>query len=97
MLDIVNGIHALDNSQAEPLFSKAQAPSMGREIEFEQAKAGKSSPVPDLKGLGLKDAIYAIENSGYRCSYSGSGHVSSQSPAPGKAAAPGSTVTITLQ
>ena len=97
MLDIVNGIHALDNSQAEPLSSKAQAPSMGREIEFEQAKAGKSSPVPDLKGLGLKDAIYAIENSGYRCSYSGSGHVSSQSPAPGKAAAPGSTVTITLQ
>ena len=97
MRDIVNGIHALENSLEGSLYQKGQASVMERNIEFEQAEAGKSTPVPDLKGLGLKDAIYAIENSGYRCSYSGSGHVSAQSPAPGKTAAPGSTVTITLK
>ena len=55
------------------------------------------SPVPDLKGLGLKDALYAIENNGYRCSHSGTGHVISQSPAPGSKLSKGQTISITLR
>lgn len=39
----------------------------------------KEGEVPDVKGLGLKDAMYAIENSGFKCAYSGTGHVVSQS------------------
>lgn len=34
--------------------------------------------VPDLTGFGLMDAIYAIENAGLKCSYTGTGHVVSQ-------------------
>ena len=55
------------------------------------------SPVPDLKGLGLKDALYAIENNGYRCSHSGIGHVASQHPAAGTRLKKGETITIKLR
>ena len=55
------------------------------------------SPVPDLKGLGLKDALYAIENNGYRCSHSGIGHVASQHPAGGTRLKKGETITIKLR
>ena len=53
--------------------------------------------VPNLKGLGLMDAIYAIENDGYRCLYSGIGHVVSQSPAAGSTLAAGEKITIRLE
>ena len=53
--------------------------------------------VPDLKGLGLKDAIYAIENNGYRCVYEGMGHVASQTPAAGTQIRKGETVKIILK
>ena len=55
------------------------------------------SEVPDLKGLGLKDALYSVENCGYRCVYSGSGHVASQSPAAGTGLGKGGTVKIVLK
>ena len=97
MLDIVNGIHALEKSPEQDLAPKTLNPVMKAELSFEQAGTGKSTPVPNLNGAGLKDALYMIENSGYKCNYTGSGHVVSQSPAPGKTAAPGSTVTITLK
>ena len=55
------------------------------------------SPIPDLIGLGLKDAIYAIENNGYRCSHSGTGHVISQNPPQGSKVKKGETISIRLQ
>ena len=47
--------------------------------------------------MGLKDAIYAIENNGYRCRHEGSGHVASQSPKAGTALKKGEIVNITLR
>ena len=60
---------------------------------------GNSSdtPLPDLTGLGLRDAIFAIENNGYRCRHTGTGHVTSQTPAAGEKLKKGETITITLQ
>jgi cell division protein FtsI (penicillin-binding protein 3) len=58
---------------------------------------GADSPVPSVIGLGLRDAIYAIENSGYKCSHSGMGHVVSQTPKAGSQAAKGETVKIVLK
>ena len=55
------------------------------------------APVPDVTGMGLKDAIYAIENSGYICEYSGSGHVKTQSPKAGSQAAKGGIIKIELR
>ena len=55
------------------------------------------SPVPNLKGKGLKDAIYALENNGYRCTYEGVGHVVKQSLEAGKQGRKGETVHIILE
>ena len=38
----------------------------------------REGAVPDVRGLGIKDAVYAIENAGFRCTYTGIGHVASQ-------------------
>ncbi len=53
--------------------------------------------VPDVREMGLSDAVFAIENYGYRCSFAGSGRVARQSPAPGSRLKKGETVSIVLQ
>ena len=55
------------------------------------------APVPDLAGLGLTDALYAVENNGYRCSHRGTGHVVSQSPKAGSKLKKGETINIVLK
>ncbi len=46
--------------------------------------------VPDLHGMTLRDALFVLENKGYRVSYSGTGKVASQETA-------GKTVTLKLE
>ena len=53
--------------------------------------------VPDVKGLGLREAIVVLEKSGYNIDFTGDGSVLSQSPAAGTRAAPGSKVHLTMQ
>ena len=48
-------------------------------------------------GMGLMDALYAIENNGYRCRYEGMGHVVSQTPEAGKVCKKGETIKIVLR
>lgn len=66
-------------------------------MSMDTPRTAKNGKVPNLKGLGLMDAIYAIENDGYRCLYSGIGHVVSQSPAAGSTLAAGEKITIRLE
>lgn len=51
------------------------------EAHIPESEGGK---FPDLRGLGLQDAIYMIESSGYRCEYTGKGHVTKQTMITGK-------------
>ena len=53
--------------------------------------------VPNVVGMGAKDAVFALENCGLRVSVSGYGSVVSQSIANGNKAVPGQTVTLTLK
>jgi cell division protein FtsI (penicillin-binding protein 3) len=39
--------------------------------------------VPDVRGMGLRDALYLLENAGLRVKYEGQGSVKSQSITPG--------------
>lgn len=57
----------------------------------------KSGMVPDVTGLGLSDAIFAIESNGYRCVWEGNGSVHSQSPARYTEYAKGGTVKLQLR
>ncbi|MDR2921676.1 MAG: PASTA domain-containing protein [Tannerella sp.] len=53
--------------------------------------------VPRVIGMGAKDAVYLLENSGLRVNFSGKGKVISQSIAPGQRVTKGQTVLIVLK
>jgi cell division protein FtsI (penicillin-binding protein 3) len=90
--EIVDNIYAIDDTWSGHVTPSGTLPRMeARDAETESGKA------PDLKGFGLRDALYAVENAGYKCSYEGSGHVSAQSPAPGAALKKGDTIRLTLK
>jgi cell division protein FtsI (penicillin-binding protein 3) len=53
--------------------------------------------VPDVVGMGAKDAVYVLENCGLRVTLSGRGHVVLQSIKPGVRVVRGRTITLTLK
>ena len=53
--------------------------------------------MPDVTGMGLKDAIYRLEQNGLRVTVHGKGFVISQSISPGAAVNSGNSVVIDLQ
>ncbi len=91
--EVVDGICTIDPYWRGELEPAGTVPEMAPATI---AATGKGE-VPDLKGMGLRDALRAIESSGLKCSYSGTGHVSGQSPAAGKVLKEGQTVNITLK
>jgi len=56
-----------------------------------------SSRVPDVIGMGAKDAVYILENNGLRVNLFGKGEVYSQSLNAGTEALQGQTITIQLR
>ncbi|MFB2117681.1 penicillin-binding protein [Parapedobacter sp. 2B3] len=53
--------------------------------------------VPDVAGMGLIDALYALENSGYRTTVKGKGKVIAQSLAAGQKVNVGASISIELK
>ena len=53
--------------------------------------------MPNVVGMGLKDALYILESRGLRVHFSGRGTVRTQSIAVGRKIAEGESVTITLK
>lgn len=60
---------------------------------------GKTDPglVPDVRGLGIREAVVTLEKAGFNVGFSGIGYVAGQQPAAGSRAAAGSKVNITLK
>lgn len=52
--------------------------------------------IPDVKGMGLKDAVYVLENCGLQVQIQGKGRVQSQSIVPGTKASKGQNIIIYL-
>ena len=97
MREIVDAIYTLDPEWGAEVTAMAKVPVMGEDKEMTVRFDMKNPIVPDIIGLGLKDAIFIIENSGLKCSYSGTGHVTSQNPKAGTKVADGSTITFNLK
>ncbi len=97
MREVVDAIYTMDPEWGCEIERKGTVPKMTLSLETDAAANPKNPVVPDVSGLGLKDAMFIIENCGLRCSYSGTGHVSSQNPKAGQKAAKGATITITLK
>lgn len=55
-----------------------------------------SAQVPNVIGMGLKDAIYLLENKGLKVKFSGMGAVKKQSLKPGQAIRKGQTIYLSL-
>ncbi len=56
----------------------------------------KTSGVPSVKGLGLREAIVALETAGYNVDFDGMGYVVAQTPVAGDIAPQGSCVKLKL-
>ena len=93
--ELVDQVWSLDSRWGEQLTERADVPDM--KPEYIAAISGTVIPVPDVKGMGLKDALYAIENNGYKCQYEGVGHVASQMPEAGTQCKKGETVKLILR
>ena len=59
-------------------------------------KAVIKGQVPDVTGMGLRDAVYLLENAGLHVQVTGSGTVTAQSLAPGSAAVKGQSILLQL-
>lgn len=55
------------------------------------------SLIPDVRGMGARDAIYLLEKSGLKVNLTGSGKVVSQSLSPGNKIVKGSAITIAMR
>ncbi len=61
------------------------------------AQEQQEGVMPNVVGMGLKDALFLLESQGLRVSFTGKGTVRSQSIAPGTHIARGGAVSITLR
>lgn len=53
--------------------------------------------VPQVTGMGLRDALFRLENAGLKVEFSGAGTVFEQSPAPGESVPEGTLVRLKLR
>ncbi len=60
-------------------------------------KGADEYKVPDVEGLSLKDALYVLENTGFRTSFNGTGKIKSQNPAAHTSGYFGQKIELTLQ
>lgn len=93
--EITDNIYSLSPEWGKELKSRGRVP----EMDVNRMTSGEDNldEVPDVKGLGLMDAIWSVENCGYRCEYEGYGHVVRQTPAAGTRQRKGETVKLTLR
>jgi cell division protein FtsI (penicillin-binding protein 3) len=67
----------------------------GDTITYTGVKISKGQ-VPDVRGMSLRDAMYLLENSGYRVSFTGKGKVLRQSPQHGERYFEGQVVSLEM-
>ena len=63
---------------------------------FRIPAAPESGHIPDVRGLGVRDAVARIEDAGYRIKISGQGYAVAQEPPSGQLYASGKTVHVTF-
>lgn len=99
VLDSTLQIKSAPADELKAIFSKLNLPvntSSGSTPSYTSAVSGNSTitlqpiniakgTVPDVRGMGLKDALYLLENAGLKVKIEGKGKVVSQSMTPGQA------------
>lgn len=83
-------------AQGDGEWASTQATDSNVVIAERSVPPAGTGMVPNVLGMGLRDAMYILENQGLRVRLSGSGMVKRQSPAPGSRSVKGTTVTLEL-
>ncbi|MEP6647563.1 MAG: penicillin-binding protein, partial [Saprospiraceae bacterium] len=68
----------------------------GEEMEMEVKNILDKNMIPELYGMGIRDAIYLLENRGIHVQYDGVGRIKSQSIHSGQPIIKGTTIHLTL-
>ena len=97
VLKVVNSLYGTQPFWETTLAKSGSVPGMRADYELTPDDGEPTATVPSLKGLGLKDALFLTENSGFKCSYTGSGHVIRQTPAAGTTAKKGTHIQLELK
>jgi cell division protein FtsI (penicillin-binding protein 3) len=85
-------LHAL-NPEGDNKVRLREAATITREGDLTYSEG----VMPDVVGMGLREAMFMLENSGLRVNYTGKGRVAKQSPQPGVRISRGATVAIELR
>lgn len=95
--DVVRVMDALDIDYKgrKPKTTLARTKEEENTIRLE-ANPIEENQVPDVRGMGAKDAVYLLESNGLRVNLSGVGKVRRQSLQPGYKFKKGQTITLTL-
>ena len=88
-------LYATKDSERDTKLRDMLGASRARRLPTPQTSA--AGHIPDVSGLGLREAIVEIEKAGYAINFNGDGTVVAQTPAAGTAAPKGSKVSLTLQ
>jgi len=85
------GIETRDNSHSNWISTSTKK----NFVELNETRI-EANLVPNVKGMGLQDAIFLLENAGLKVEVSGYGSVKSQSITPGKKVIKDSIIKIQL-
>ncbi len=84
------------DSVADAKWSKAELQKRNALLKTDSTLAFSSGIAPDVRGMGLKDAVYLLENKGFQVAVSGKGKVATQSYAAGKPFTKGQKILLML-
>lgn len=91
---VCDNLWAMDSMNGEVIKERRGGLEYSRREKTDLCENGT---VPDLRGHGLDEALFELENNGYTCEYNGVGLVRSQIPAAGTRLPRGGTVRIVLK
>ncbi len=108
MLGNVSDYRADSGEQAEektPVVFASDSPELAQVVgrstgTSTRRHSGGESPasgVPNVCGMGLREAVAILESAGHEVAFEGTGHVHIQSPQPGSKASAGSTIHLVLK
>lgn len=70
---------------------------MDRRIDVVEVDTVSGNQVPDVTGMGVKDAVYLLQKRGLRTRINGCGQITRQDMTPGSIATKGKTITLTAE
>lgn len=83
--------------QHNPVWGIAEDVPQTRTVKLEKRPQVSEKVIPDVHGMGARDAVYLIEKRGVKVRLNGRGRVTAQSLEPGHVIRKGETIQLTLE